>query len=479
MTKLKDFTLTCITLILATVIAQFLTLFTDNLVNPSIIYILFIIIISRFTTGYIWGMVASVFSMFAINFLFTFPLFKFDFTLYGYPLTFICLLLISLFTSTITAHAKEQTRLANEREMMMMELNDFNRSLLISKDSDQTIDILLAYIYTRFQADCFIYFNYENRLKKECTYEHMSFDDKYLLRNINHVINENSIFKDAPYTYFPIDKYGVLGIKSIDIDISISYINLILQQASLNLEKQLLLDNHYQLSIETEKEKMRANLLRAISHDLRTPLTNMIGASATYIEAKAHLDENQRDHLVESIHEDSNWLLHMVENLLSVTRISQEEAKVKKSEEAIEEIVSESITRIKKRYPDSLIKVSVPDEYLLVPMDATLIEQVIINLTENAIKYSKSKEPIELLVTKDDQYVQFNIIDYGVGFDTEDMDSIFDSYRSNDISKGMGIGLSICKTIILAHDGVIKATKNKQGTTFTFSLPIGGITNEN
>ena len=474
MNKSKDLLITIIAMGCATMIAQLFTLFTNNPANTSISYIFFIVLISRYTSGYRWGVIASIFSVFAINFLFTYPYFKINFTLSGYPLTFFGLLLISIFCSAITAHAKEQTRIANEREMMMIRLNDFNRSLLISKDSDQTIDITLAYIHTLLHCDCLIYFEYEDIKKQTSTCDPACFEEFSVKTSIAHVLKEQTIFKDHHYTYLPLDQLGVVGIKDLNSDTSLTYLSLIVQQSAMNLEKQVLQDTHHRLSVETEKEKMRANLLRAISHDLRTPLTNMIGASATYIEAKEHLSQEERDRLVASIHEDSNWLLHMVENLLSVTRIRQEETKVTKTAEAVEEIAAESITRVKKRYPDTQIKVTVPDEYLLVPMDATLIEQVIINLIENAIKYAKSTQPIELIVTKTDTHAVFDIIDYGVGFDTEDMETIFDSYRSNDASKGMGIGLSICKTIILAHDGEIFAKKNPLGTQFTFLLPLGG-----
>ena len=139
---------------------------------------------------------------------------------------------------------------------------------------------------------------------------------------------------------------------------------------------------------ETEKEKMRANLLRAISHDLRTPLTGIIGASSSYLDSNELLTDEEKIAIVNHIHEDANWLLNMVENLLSVTRIQGQTSTVKKTDESVEEVVSAAINRLKKRLPNASVGVSVPDELLILPMDAILIEQVLLNLLENAIVHS-------------------------------------------------------------------------------------------
>ena len=134
------------------------------------------------------------------------------------------------------------------------------------------------------------------------------------------------------------------------------------------------------LLVEAEKEKMRANLLRAISHDLRTPLTSIIGSGSSYLENGAFLNEGQKKELVRQIYEDSNWLLNMVENLLSVTRIQDGATNVNKSYESVEEVVAEAVLRLKKRLPDARIKVQVPEELIMLPMDAILIEQVLITI---------------------------------------------------------------------------------------------------
>lgn len=230
--------------------------------------------------------------------------------------------------------------------------------------------------------------------------------------------------------------------------------------------------------MEAQKEKMRANLLRAISHDLRTPLTGIIGNSASYISMEKELSDDEKRQIVESIENDANWLLNMVENLLSVTRINNETAKVNKSMESVDEVISSAAVRFKKRFPEANLKVTLPDEVLIVMMDPMLIEQVLINILQNAFVHGEGEKPIELAVIDEPDKVKFSIKDYGIGIDETKIDTLFDgeAYTSDkdvksDGHKGMGIGLSICKTIISAHGGDIKAQNHGEGSEFIFYLP--------
>ena len=230
---------------------------------------------------------------------------------------------------------------------------------------------------------------------------------------------------------------------------------------------------------------MKANLLRAISHDLRTPLTGIIGCSTSYLENGSHLGEKEKMELVLHINEDARWLLHMVENLLSVTRIQNDTSTVNCTPELVEEVVSEAVARFRKRYPQAQVRVSVPQEPVMVPMDPVLIEQVIINLLENAAIHGKSPAPISMIVTcdSDTDSVLFAVRDYGNGIPSDRLSTIFDaasavSSSAVDGHKGMGIGLSICKTIILAHGGSIYACNKNPGAEFSFRLPREEIINE-
>ena len=238
---------------------------------------------------------------------------------------------------------------------------------------------------------------------------------------------------------------------------------------------------------EAEKEKLRANLLRAVSHDLRTPLTSMIGASSSYLENEAALPPKEKRELVSEIYEDANWLLHMVENLLSVTRITDGGASVlKKTPEAAEEVLFDAVSTSRKRYPDLQIKTVIPDEFVTAPMDPLLIKQVLLNLIENAYFHARSTKPLECTLSSTEDAIKFCIRDYGTGIAPDRLSGIFDAVPSApssaastvDIRKGMGIGLSICKAIVNAHNGEITARNLTEGAEFCFTIPKKEIHHE-
>lgn len=324
----------------------------ENSANIALVYILALVIVSRYTRGYLYGIICCLFSVVCINYLFTYPYFAINFTLTGYPITFIGMSAITLITSTLTSHLTIQAEILAERE------------------------------------------------------------------------------------------------------------------------KQL---------IEAEQEKMRANLLRAISHDLRTPLTGIMGNSSVFLENQERLTPEEQKDIISNIYNDSNWLLNMVENLLTVTRIHGDNLTINTNEESVEEVIAESLHRLYKRYPETEIEAQVPEEFILLPMDAILIEQVTLNLLENAVVHSQSKKPITLLVENHPNKVSFTIRDYGVGLPEQMLDNLFDSTAytpsgASDARRGMGIGLSICKTIVSAHQGTLIGRNHSNGAEFIFTLPKQIIT---
>lgn len=340
--------ITALFLSTATILSFILsTIIPNDSANIALIYVLAAIMIARYTDGYWYDVFASVFSVICINFFFTYPHFELNFTITGYPIIFIVMMIITFSTSALTSHMKQQALILAKREKQLM---------------------------------------------------------------------------------------------------------------------------------EADKEKMRANLLRAVSHDLRTPLTSIIGSISSLIENEDSLSAKEKKEIEMHIYDDSNWLLTMVENLLTVTRIQNDSSTVNKSLEVVEEVVSEAVSRLKKRLPDANIQVNIPDDFLMIPIDAMLIEQVLMNLIENAIIHSQSTRPIEVIISSEEPVVKFSVIDHGIGINEEQIQSIFDGLpttpsNTSDSKKGMGIGLSICKTIILAHNGSIYAKNHEDGAEFTFILP--------
>jgi Osmosensitive K+ channel histidine kinase len=478
-------------------IATFLSYCSLHLTDYSyyifLCYILATIIIARITSGYFFGILASVATVIATALLIRLP--KKD-----YPLTFLGLFLILIITSTTTAHLKRLVESSRAREEMTKKLLDINRSLLTTRGITNIISLSLDWV-VRFTGTSAIFYEGDSQSGKKAMIRCTNMDHEKVLHSyhekfIAHWVFENgeragvgtSYCGKSSATYFPIISHGavlaVIGVFCDELEPlkedEITFLNLMYSQIAMAIERQNLSDSQHTLAIETEKEKMRSNLLRAISHDLRTPLTGMIGASTTLLENREQLSDKKKEMLLRHIQEDSNWLLHMVENLLSVTRIREGHTAVTKVPEPLEEVVSEVIMKTKKNYPNAQISAHVPDEFLMVPMDATLIEQVLLNLVENSIKYSNSDEPTELLVNLVDKQVEFHVMDRGIGLEESKIETIFDGYSMNDrhgadSAKGMGIGLSICKTIIYAHGGTITA-KNREdcGAIFTFTLPLEG-----
>lgn len=319
----------------------------DGISSVSGFYLLAVIIISRYTVKYIYGIASSLISVILINFFFVYPYWRINFNISGYPMNFFVMVAVSVFICTMTSSLTRQADMIQERERQISEI---------------------------------------------------------------------------------------------------------------------------------EIEKMRANLLRAISHDLRTPLTGIIGNSSLILENGNLLSEEEKKEIITNIYEDSNWLLNMVENLLTITRIKGDNLSITTNEESVEEVIAEALQRIKKRYPDSKVEAKIPEELILLPMDAILIEQVTINLIGNAIEHSDSSKPIELIVRDTPHAVVFTVRDYGAGIAPEKLDMLFDgvAYSGSHVSdayKGMGIGLSICKTIITAHHGTIIGRNHGGGAEFIFTLP--------
>lgn len=232
------------------------------------------------------------------------------------------------------------------------------------------------------------------------------------------------------------------------------------------------------IKAESERERMRGNLLRAVSHDLRTPLTSIYGASSAIIENYDSLSKAQQIKLLEEIHEDSQWLIRMVENLLSVTRIDGGITRISKDSVVLEELIDTVLVKFYKHYPKQDVEVKIPEEFISIPMDAMLIEQVLINILENAVVHAKDMTWLGLSVQIEDNYAVFKVEDNGCGIPEERLSKIFSGYLERETPtdgsrNNMGIGLSVCSTIIKAHGAEIYAkNRTEGGAEFSFVLKM-------
>jgi two-component system, OmpR family, sensor histidine kinase KdpD len=466
--------------------------------NIIMAYILSVLIVARSTNGRSYGIIASIASVLIFNFLFTEPYLTFNTIQAGYPITFIIMLLVALITSTLTAKIKAQAKFAVQRERRTEVLYEINKKLLITRGLENIITLTNEYVVKLFDRSVVFFASNPDMgmdgivLQAEKDLDSVilnSNDEKavahWVFTNQKRAGAGTDTLMGATAFYMPVISQGkvlaVLGIScekgNLDHNTRL-FLRMIASQVAMALERQNLSDKQRGIIVDAEKEKMRSNLLRAIAHDLRTPLAGILGASSAIRENKTSLDEETRDKLNTNIQEEAQWLIRMVENLLTVTRIHEEESKVSKSLEAAEEVIAEAVSRIRTRFPLQKVEVHVPDEFLEVPMDPTLISQVLINLLENAIKHSAKDSPVEVLLEKEKNFAVFEVIDHGNGISKEDFPYLFTSYvphgnKSSDSSRGLGIGLSICMTIIKAHNGSMEASNMKEGgAIFQFQLPL-------
>ncbi len=339
----RDMAITVVTLLCAVGLCTLMRC-ADNTIDTYAypVFLLAVLMVSRFTNGYLFGLITAVIGVVGVNYIFTFPYLAFDFTLSGYPLTFLTYLLVSVITSTLTTQIKQQ--------------------------------------------------------------EH--------------------------------------------------------------------------LRTETEREKLRANLLRSVSHDIRTPLTSIMGSTSAVLDNPG-LSEAEKRELLTDARDEAQWLIRVVENLLSVTRIGNETGKVVTQLEAAEEVLAETVQKFRKRFPAMQVSVTAPDELLMVPMDVILIEQVLSNLLENAAIHGVTTTHINVSVERDGTYARFSVRDNGMGVPPNRMAELFHSQlpqgelSSSDGKRNMGLGLAVCAAVVQAHNGSMDVRNLREGgAEFSFRLPL-------
>lgn len=292
--------------------------------------------------------------------------------------------------------------------------------------------------------------------------------DGYTYGIVASVIGMVAINFAFTYPYFAFDFINPVNMISAVILVTVSVIT------SLLITK---IKQHEAAKAVTERERMRANLLRAVSHDLRTPLTTIYSASAMLRDRDTVLTEEQQDLMLKSIQEDAQWLVRMVENLLSVTRIDNDTMKIRKTDTILDELIDSAVTKFASRHPEQNVALSIPDDIVMIPMDTMLIEQVLLNLLENAVYHAEGMTKLWLRVFTLGEQVIFEIADNGCGIEENRLKHLFDGYyevqpdTNAEKKRFAGIGLSVCATIIKAHGGSITAENRKGGgALFRFTL---------
>lgn len=493
----KDIIITLTIMAVATLLGMvFLYLgFTDS--NIITVYLLGVLLTSLFTKGYACGVIGSFMSVMLFNFFFTEPRLTFHAYDSGYPVTFVVVLSASIITGTLASKLKSHARLSAQAAFRTKVLLNTNQLLQKAQDDTEIINITATQLMQMLNRSIIVYSVTEGQLSKGTLFsieaekvseELCSDTEKVVAEWVYHNKHRSGATtrtnKKAKCLYMAIRinnmVYGVVGIhinkKPLD-----SFESGIL--LSILGECALALDNHRnakekeQAAVLAENEQIRANLLRAISHDLRTPLTSISGNANNLLSNYDKLDEETRTQMFTDIFDDSQWLISLVENLLSVTRIEEGRMNLNRSVQLMEEVIEEALKHVNRKVSEHKIVVECKEELLLARMDAKLVIQVLVNLIDNAIKYTPEGSEIIITAEKTDNFVVVRVSDDGEGIPDSLKQHVFEMFYTGnnniaDSHRSLGLGLPLCRSIIAAHGGKMTLEDNMpRGCVFTFTLP--------
>ena len=429
--------------------------FTDA--NMIMVYILAVLLIAVTTSQRIYSMVSSIASVLIFNCLFTSPRFSFSAYETGYPVTFVVMFLTAFITATMAAQYKEQAKQSAKVAFRTKIVFDTNQMLTKAKDREKILEITSRQL------------------------------NKLLQRKINIIDVQNmseTLSEKAEYHKLQTGDncYGTVCIekKEEPLDASEnSILQSILGECTLALENQRNAKEKEEAAILAQSEQLRANLLRTISHDLRTPLTSISGNASNLLSNSSSFSEKTKQQIYEDIYDDSLWLISLVENLLSATRIEDGRMQLRTSPEVLSDIVEEALMHVRRKAEKYHISVVSEEELLVVKVDARLIIQVLINLLDNALKYTEEGSDIIVTVRKySTNMAEVAVADNGPGISEEEKAEIFGKfYRGEnkiaDNRRSLGLGLYLCKSIVEAHGGEIRVEDHvPRGSVFSFTLPL-------
>lgn len=470
--------------------------------NIIMIYLIGVLLIALITSNIICSVVSSIASVILFNFYFTLPILSLSFYDSSYLMTFVIMIIVAFLISTlmnkIQLTAASYANMANVSRILL----ETNQLLQKRQSVEDIFNCGCKQLSNLFNRDI-AYFPIEKSSiqnpilfpKRENSYckEFLNANEigvaKWVAINGKHAGATTRYLSGSKSIYYAVltdDKiYGVIGIY-LGNDVLGSFDKRIL--LAILSEMAICLDNiksneeKNEAIIKVKKEQFRSDLLRSISHDFRTPLTSIYGNADVLLNDNSNLKNDKKNALYKNIYDDSLWLINLVENLLSMTSIEDGSVKLRIEPEVIEDVIDESLSHVSKNKVNHKIKVNISDDFLMADMDARLIVQVLINLINNAIKYTENDSTISINAYQIEDYVYIEVCDNGSGIEDKDKDKIFEKfYTVNhsivDSKKSMGLGLALCKSIVEAHGGVISVKDNHPtGAIFTFSLPATKIT---
>ena len=488
----KDLAISLGVIVVTSLIGLFFAHLGFSEANIITLYILGVLITSIVTSSKLaWGF-SSVASVLIFNFLFTKP--RFSLMAYGdgYPITFAIMFVASLITGSLASKMHNQTKQSSQAAYRTKILFDANRLLQRASDDEEVLKITAEQLKKLLNREIVIFWQNKDALQTLVYALDDSFQmgEKELNIATNMLINHSYDYKDAKLRcdYYPLKTqlrtYGIVAVYKNEKEIDSFENSIVLSlvgECALALENLFNAKEKELTAVLAENEQLRANLLRAISHDLRTPLTAISGNASNLISNASSFDEQTKLSIYNDIYNDSMWLINLVENLLSITRLEEGRMNLNFTAELIDEVVAEAVKHVHMRQGRQKITVVHKDEFLLAKMDTRLIIQVIINILDNAIKYTPKDSMITITTEKQKDKAIISIADNGAGIPDELKERVFDMFYTGankmaDSRRSIGLGLALCKSIISVHGGEIFVKDNvPSGAIFTFTLPIGEI----
>lgn len=470
-------------------------------VNIITVYIFTVLIISVITTSRLCGLVASISTVLIFNFIFTEPRFSLQAYDSGYPITFLIMFLASFLTGSLASKLKESAKQSAQSAFRTKILLETNQLMQKQLDPDGVFTATAQQLTKLLRKNLVVYPAEGGmlseprvfRVSEDQTDDWLYTEDErsvasWVLCNNRHAGATTDTFSGARCLYLAIrvndQVYGVIGIQMDDVPLDSfenSILLSILGECAMELESMKNAKEKEEAAILAKNEQLRANLLRAISHDLRTPLTSISGNASNLLVNYQKLDDTMRKRVFEDIYDDSMWLITLVENLLSVTRIEDGRMHFNFSAELMDEVIAEALRHISRKSAEHTITVHSEEEFLFAQIDARLIVQVVINIVNNAIKYTPPGSQIDIRMRKCGKMAEVSIADDGPGIPDEAKPRVFDMFYSEanrivDSRRSLGLGLALCKSIVTAHGGTIEVSDNvPAGTVFTFTLPAGEV----
>lgn len=470
--------------------------------NIITVYILGVLLTAVITKKRVYSLVVSAVSVLTFNYFFTVPRYTLAAYDRGYPATFAIMFIAAFLTSTLAGRLKQQARRSVETAYRTKTLLETNQLLQRCDSREAIIGTVAGQLVKLLRRDVVFYPARDGRVgeplpfpvqggapRAELTAENERAVAAWVFQNNKRAGASTGTLGSAKCLYLAVRVnevvYGVAGI-ALDGEPLDAYENSImlsiLGECALALESENAMREREAAAVLAKNEQLRANLLRSISHDLRTPLTSISGSAGVLLESEKNLDEGQRRQLYSDIYEDSLWLINLVENLLSVTKIEDGTMRLNPTAELVEEVVGEALRHVSRKSAEHHIQTHFPDEFLLAKMDARLIVQVLINLVDNAIKYTPVGSTIAVSAARQGQWAVISVADDGDGIPDSAKARIFDMFYTvnsgvADSRRSMGLGLALCKSIVTAHGGEIAVADNTpHGTVFSFTLPIEEVT---